>query len=609
MNVFLQGLYMTAVFSRSLVGMAALLAALSLSTTPTQAQPASAPAPNHPGEAALPTKPVANSFMDGQLFYQLLVGEMQLGNAPGYAYQVYLELARKYDNTQLYERAVEIALQARAGQQALDAAQAWSKAKPTERKAAEYQARILMALAKPEEMVAPLQKLIRLTPSQQQGTSLLVLPRSLLAIPDRQQAAQLIDDVTQPWRGKDADLAEAWVASGEGQFMAGNVAQAFQYLQTAYAKFPNAPAVGLLAIALVPSAPEAEPIATDIIKRLDQPVLGLAYARRLLAIKREADAIPYLKQVIAKQGSNAEAWLTLGSAQLATGQLDDATQSTQRYISLAEAAQAANTNTTEPDTGSANTPAAGYLKMAQISERKKDLPEAVQWLSKADPNGEQLNVQLIRAELLAAQGKLTEARQLIQNIKESEPRDGLKKTMAEADLLRKTNDTQGVYEVFKQGYARFPDDPDLLYGLGMAAEMVSRYDESEQLLRQLIAIKPDEASPYNALGYSLVDRGVRLPEARVLLEKAMALKPNDAAITDSMGWLAYREGKLDNAQAFLQQAYNLSPEAEIAAHLGEVLWKLSKQDEAKQVWREALKADPANAALQETIKRLQVNDL
>jgi len=607
---------MTDVLSKSLVGhvgLAALTACLSLSTPASQAQTVAAPIAQI---APTASSSVSNSFMDAQLFYQVLVGEMQLRNAPGYSYQIYSELARKYDNSQLYERAVQIALQARAGQQALDAARAWSKAKPAERKAAEYQARILMALGRPDDMVEPLQKLIRLTPSDQQATSLLVLPRSLLAIPDRQQAARLIDEVTKPWRSKDNDFAEAWVASGEGRFMAGDTAQALQYLQTAYAKFPDVPAVGLLAIALMPSAPEAEPIATDIIKRLDNPMLRLAYARRLLATKREADAIAPLKQVIAAQADNAEAWLALGSAQLATGQLDDATQSTRRYIALAETTQAqtdtAEPTETDPSQASASTPmtpTAGYLKMAQISERKKDLLEADQWLSKADPNGEQLNVQLIRGELLAAQGKLPQARQLIQAIKESEPRDGLKKIMAEAQLLRTANDPKGVYEVLSQGFARFPDDPDLIYSLGMAAELVMRFDESEQLLRKLIALQPEEASPYNALGYSFADRNVKLPEARVLLEKAMALKPDDAAITDSMGWLAYREGKLDVALALLQQAHNLNPEPEIAAHLGEVMWKLSKQDEAKQVWRDAIKADPANLVLQETLKRLQVGNL
>jgi tetratricopeptide (TPR) repeat protein len=608
----LQGPDMTAVFSRSLVGMAALVAGLSLSTPASHAQTLTAPPVRTPTETppAPASNSVANSFMNGQLFYQILVGEMQLRHAPGYSYQIFMELARKYDNTQLYERAVQIALQARAGQQALDAAQAWSKAKPFDRKAAEYEARILMALARPEDMVAPLQKLIRLTPSEQQATSLLVLPRSLLAIPDRQQAARIIDKVTEPWRSKDTDIAEAWVASGEGRFMAGDTAQALQYLQTAHAKFPNVAAVGLLAIALIPSAPEAEPIAIDTIKRQDSPLLRLAYARRLLSIKREAEAIVYLQQVIAAQAENADAWLALGSAQLVTGQLDDATQSTQRYIALAEATQTQETAAELSPSAAANSgPMAGYLKMAQISERKKDLVEADKWLAKADPNGDQLNVQIIRGQLLAAQGKLPQARQLIQAIKESEPRDGLKKTMAEADLLRKTNDPQGVYDVLSQGYARFPDDPDLIYSLGMAADTLTRHDESEQLLRKLIALQPEEASPYNALGYSLADRGTKLPEARALLEKAMALKPNDAAITDSMGWLAYREGKLEDALKLLQQAHNLLPEPEIAAHLGEVMWKLTKHDEAKQVWREALKADPANAVLQETLKRLQVNDL
>jgi Flp pilus assembly protein TadD len=137
------------------------------------------------------------------------------------------------------------------------------------------------------------------------------------------------------------------------------------------------------------------------------------------------------------------------------------------------------------------------------------------------------------------------------------------------------------------------------------AEKLERLDEMERLLRRVIELKPDSAHAHNALGYSLADRKLRLPEARQLVQRALALSPGDPFITDSLGWIEFRLGNLPEALRLLRQAYAARPDPEIAAHLGEVLWALDQRDEARRVWREARSRDAHNDVLLETLTRLR----
>jgi Flp pilus assembly protein TadD len=146
---------------------------------------------------------------------------------------------------------------------------------------------------------------------------------------------------------------------------------------------------------------------------------------------------------------------------------------------------------------------------------------------------------------------------------------------------------------------------DLIYEQAMMAEKLGRLDEMERLLRRVIQLKPDHQHAYNALGYSLADRGLRLDEARSLIQKALDLSPGDPFITDSLAWVKFRQGQHQEALALLTQAYTARPDTEIAAHLGEVLWTLGRQEEAKRVWSEGRKRDAENEVLLETLKRLR----
>jgi Flp pilus assembly protein TadD len=141
----------------------------------------------------------------------------------------------------------------------------------------------------------------------------------------------------------------------------------------------------------------------------------------------------------------------------------------------------------------------------------------------------------------------------------------------------------------------------------MVAEKIGNIPEMERLLRLVISTKPDYYHAYNALGYSLADRNMRLPEARQLVLKALDLAPGDPFILDSLGWVEFRRGNLEEARRILQSAFQAKPDAEIAAHLGEVLWTMDRKSQALAVWKEGQKLNAQNETLLETLKRLGVN--
>ena len=206
--------------------------------------------------------------------------------------------------------------------------------------------------------------------------------------------------------------------------------------------------------------------------------------------------------------------------------------------------------------------------------------------------------------MLARQGKLAQARALLRSLPGNSPESHRLKLMAEVQLLRDQRLYQEAYKVQTELVAIAPDDAELVYDQAMLAEKAGQPDTMEQLLRQVIARQPDYHHAYNALGYSLADRGVRLDEAKQLILKALQFAPNDPFIMDSLGWVEFRLGNKADARKHLEAAFKARPDVEIAAHLGEVLWSMGDKDGATRVWKEGQRASPDNDTLKETLKRL-----
>jgi tetratricopeptide (TPR) repeat protein len=568
-------------------------------------------------EAADPAADQAatRTAMDASLFYQLLVGEMELRNGDaGTAYQVILDAARRTRDGALFRRAMDIALQARAGQEALAATRAWREALPDSADPIRLELQILAALNQLRDAAPSLTALIRLTPEAERGGLIAALPRFFDRAADKQATATLLEQVLLPWQRQDATRTAAVVASGRAWLSAGEADRALALARQAAAAEPAAPGPVLLAMELRGTRPEAEQLIVEHLGRPGaEPALRLAWARVLTAAQRYPEAITQLEATTHQQPDQAPAWLMLGALHLELRHFAEADAALKRYVELAQvqpasaaplpdATDEADEAGTRPDQGLVQ----AWLMLAQSAEQRGDFPAAEQWLARIDDPQRALEVQARKATLMARQGQVDGALATLRRVPERSPGDARAKLVAEAQMLRDIQRWQAAFDTYGQANQRFPDDVDLLYEQAMVAEKIERLDEMERLLRRVIAIKPDHGHAHNALGYSLADRGQRLTEARDLIGRALELMPGDPFITDSLGWVEFRLGNLAEAERHLRRAWSSRPDTEIGAHLGEVLWAMGRQDEARKVWRQAQARDGANEVLRETLARLQV---
>jgi tetratricopeptide (TPR) repeat protein len=335
------------------------------------------------------------------------------------------------------------------------------------------------------------------------------------------------------------------------------------------------------------------------------PELRMAYVRNLLDAQRYAEASAQLRLVTRDKPDFPEAWLVLGSLQVQDNQLDAAEASLQRYVGLAlpQTGQTSQAGQAERSRGLAQ----AFLLLSQVAEKRKDFIAAEAWLNRIENPEVLLQAQSRRAVLLARQGKVVEGRKLIRELPVRDADEVRARLLAEVNLLREIKDYRGAYELLGQAVADAPaTETELLYEQAMMAEKLGSLDEMERLLRRAIERKPDYHHAYNALGYSLADRGVRLPEARELILKAVSYAPNDPFIQDSLGWVEFRLGNRTEALRILEGAYKSRPDPEIAAHFGEVLWVSGQRERAVAIWKEGLLLSADNETLQATLKRLRI---
>lgn len=542
----------------------------------------------------------AQSAMNGELFYIVLLGELNAaGGEPGIAYQLYLEGARKAADPILYRRAVEIALQSRSGDAALQAARAWSKAEPASRDANRYVLQILLALNRVADTAEPLKTELAMASEANRSAAITAIPPTYAQISDKNQAAKVVEQVLGRYLKDEAVGPTAWTTIGRMRLAAGDTSGALEAARSAQALSINAPGPVQLALEMMgPKVPLAEPIVLHYLDGKPLPELRMAYARALLEGQRYAEATQQLQLLTNQNPDFADAWLVQGSLQVQENQLSAAEASLQRFITLAEPLPAGE--------GRTRGLSSAYMALSQVAENRKDYPAASAWLQKIDNAEELMAVQGRRASLMAKQGKLTEGRALLQALPERTAAEARLKLSAEVQLLRDNKQFQTAYDLMAKAVADHTDDADLLYDQAMLAEKLDKLDEMERLLRKLIANKPDYHHAYNALGYSLAERNLRLPEARELIRKALEFVPNDPFIADSLGWVEFRMGNNDEALRVLDRAFKAKPDAEIAAHLGEVLWTLGQRERATSVWKEGLRINSDNETLLATLKRLQV---
>jgi tetratricopeptide (TPR) repeat protein len=559
-----------------------------------QAAPAQAP------PAGDPDAPAVATALDAELFYQLLLGEINArGTEPAAGYSLVLDAARRTNDPALYQRAVDIAFHARSGDAALQAANAWKQAFPDSREANRYVLQILLALNRVPDSAAALKHELALAIPQDRDAVLATVPRIYSRVSDKKVAADVVEKALADYLAQPATGAPAWTAVGRMRLAAGDMAGAVDAAQRAQGVNPQSEAPALLALELMdPKLPQAEVLVRRYLGGKPLPELRMGYARALLDAQRYSEATQQLQVVTAEKPDYPEAWLVQGTLQLQDNQDAAAEASLKRYLELAQNQRTGD----ERNRGLAQ----AYLSLSRIAEKRKDFPLAGAWLDKIENTQDLVAAQNRRASILAGQGKLPEARKLLKALPERTPEDARMKLNAEVQLLREHKQFKAAYELLGQAIAKPPFDADLVYDQAMIAEKMGNLAEMERLLRQVIAAKPEYHNAYNALGYSLADRNLRLPEAKELIQKALTFAPEDPFISDSLAWVEFRMGNKAEALRILNAAYKMRPDADIAAHLGEVLWSLGQRDRAQSIWKEGLLLNSDNETLQETLKRLRV---
>ena len=562
-----------------------------------------------------------NSKLDAALFYQLLIGEIELRSGEvGTAYQVLLDAARKSKDPQLFRRATDIALQGRAGDQALAAATAWRAALPNSVDAHRYVMQLLVILNRVPETAEVMKSLLNVTPATDLVAQISGLPLFFGRAADRSAAAKATEVALRPWAGPPNSTAvqtAVAVTQGRSLLMAGDAAGALAMAQRAQAQDPLSESAALLALELMPGTVGAETLVQSFLK--NKPLsddIRIVYSRVLTASQRLADALVQIEVVTRNQAEQAAPWLMQGALQLELRQPKDATASLTRFVALTQGQTNAssapvNLPLVADDGDEAAAPEQGltqaWLMLAQAAEQQKDSAAAEAWLKNVTNPAQALAVQIRRASLLAKQGKLSQARELIRKTPELSEADARAKLLAEVQLLREQKMWGEAATLLKTANQKYTDDIDLIYEESMIAEKLNRLDDMERLLRRVMALKPDHQHAHNALGYSLAERNLRLPEAKALILKALEIAPGEPFITDSLGWVEYRLGNRAESLRLLRGAYQSRPDVEIAAHLGEVLWVNGDREEARKVLRDAKSRDASNEVLTETLARLKVD--
>lgn len=542
--------------------------------------------------------PPPQSALDAALFYQLLMGELNVrSGSPGSGFSIILDAARKTRDPALFQRAVDLALQSRSGESALQAAQAWKSAVPGSTEANRYILQILLALNRVDEAGKALSVSIRDLPEAEQNAAIASVPRIFVRVQDKKTAADTVEKALATALKQSSTAAAAWTTVGRMRREAGQLALAVEATRQGRAADPSAPGPLILALSLASAAPtEITPLLAQAMQDAVQPELRLGYARHLIGQSQQAQALQQLARLNAEHPSFADGWLVHGLLLQETGQLAEAEQKLRQHVTLAQTSQ---------DNEVQSRLSEALLALAQMAQRQGQLNQAEQWLAQVPPDTDPIKLASRRADLLTQQGRQDEARQVLAQIKTNNAEQATRKTLVQSMWLRENKLADQAYNLLKQAMTEQPQNTDLMSEMAMVSEKLKRFDEMESVLRELMKRKPEDPHAFNALGYSLADRNVRLDEARQLITQALKLAPEDAYIQDSLGWVAYRQGQHAEALKILQAAFKARPDAEIAAHLGEVLWIMGQRQEAGTVWREGLLLKADNDTLVETMKRFQ----
>ncbi len=520
------------------------------------------------------------------ILFDFLVGEtaLQRGNLD-IAVSRYVKLAKTTRDARIAKRATEIALHAGNPFAAEQAAAMWVELEPDSTDARQTIAALLVNMGKLDAARPHLEKLLA-SEKDSVGNAFMQLNQLLSRNTDKAATLLLIQRLSHPYK----DVPEVHFAISQAAWFANQHPLAAEEMQRALALRPGweIAAVHNGRILQRASSADASEFYRDYLKKYPAAnEVRIAYTRLLIADNHADLAREQLQWLLEKNSEDAEITLAIGLLATEMGDFDTTEKSFNKALSLGY-----------KDTN------AVHFYLGQIYEETKRPDMAMQSYQMVKSGGRYLPAQIRYADLLALKGHLKEAREHLQKLPAANDQQAAHLILAEAQILRRSKAHKEVFDLLNDGLKKLPDYPELLYDRALAADKLGKFNILEQDLRKLIKLKPDNAHAYNALGYSLAERGAQLPEALKLIRKAVELSPEDPYIMDSLGWVYYRMGNFVEGLNYLNLAFAARPDPEIAAHLGEVLWAKGAKDDAKDIWRYALEKDPDNDILLETLQRL-----
>ncbi len=536
-----------------------------------------------------------NIAVTEQLIQKYLSAELSFQRGDKFAaYSTMMSLSRSLRDPRLARRALEFAIAGSLGGEALKAARLWREIAPQSEEATQAVVGLLISSGRIDEVKTVLAQQLAASSPEALPNTIALLQRQLARVQDRSRAYGLLRELLEPY----GDVLDARLTLAQAAMVAGDRATALNEARAALAKHPSSDLVALVLAQIIEDRAESvQSLVAFLQKNPKSREVRLAYARTLIEQNKVADAKAQFALLLTHHPDDRTTLYALGLMAAQAGEMREAETYLSKYI---------QTLGDQPDRERDSTQA--LLVLAQIAEDKNDTAAALKWLEKIEPDnqGSYISATLRRAMLLAKANDPEAARALLQQAEVRNDDDRAKLTVGEAQLLRDAGRLDDALRMVADALELNKNNIDLLYEHAMLAERAKQFDLMERELRKLIKVAPDNQHAYNALGYSFADRNVRLQAAFDLISKANQIAPNDPYILDSLGWVEFRLGRLEQALKTLQRAYDIKADAEIAAHLGEVMWKMGRQDEAKKLWRTANDKDPKNETLRATLQRLQI---
>lgn len=539
------------------------------------------PAPKRPAAAAVTTEDVI-----GRTVYQALIGEFALRAGDlDLAASAWGDLAVRTRDPQVMARAIEVLAVARKFDNALEIANLWLQVEPDSAKAAEVRSALMLQSNRLEDL-APQIAAVLAKDGATLPTNLLQLNRLLARHADKKAVQKLVDRLASPYD----NLPEAHFAMSQAATQAGDFLRALSEAEKALILRPDWEPAALIRAQLQARQSSATAIdgLSGFLRRYPEARdARLTLARLLVTEKRYDESQVHFDRLLKDAPDNPEVIYPLAMLALQQGDLTKGRGLLERLL---------KTGFVDKSTV--------YFFLGQIEEESQQGAQALAHYLQVVSGEQYISARIRIALIQQKQGQVEDARETIRSSLASTPAERTQLILAESQLLREVGRLEEAYAVLEKALVKEADNTEVRYEAALLAERMGQPEVLEKHLKRVLALKPDHAHALNALGYSLAERNIRLDEAEKLVNQALQAAPGDPFIMDSLGWVQFRQGRTTEALQTLQQAYALKNDGEIAAHIAEVLWAMTRREEAKLWLQESLKRHPENEALRGVAKKL-----